>query len=237
MKKFKQILLVGIVLCMLFSLAACGSSEINEKDATALVQGNIDEIYLGKTSKAYLELVGSTEEEAMQAYLNGIEVEAEYFANYWGIVYADYNESYHDLDESLKNEIIDLYKEIYSHSKYEVQPAVKQKDGSFTVEVILYPIDIMEQANNLYLSNEYAPLNAFWNKHVDTDFNAISDEEYTDYTHEYGQIIVQMIRELLPNLDYTEPQTIVLHIQKYNDTTHINDDDWANLDSYMIYYP
>lgn len=236
MRKWKKrAAALGLALVMAVGLSACTGS--SEKDVTTLVQGNIDEIYLGKFDADYLKMVDSTEEEAKQAYLDGLEVEAEYFANYWGIVDASYGESYEDLDESLQSDIVDLYKEIYSKSKYEIQPATKQSDGSYTVKVLVDPIDIMEQAVDLYTNDEYEPLNEFWDKYAETDFSVMSDEDYNAYTHEYGELVVQLVRDQLPNLGYKEQKSQAIQVEKTDDVWSINADDWGIFDSYVIYYP
>ena len=231
----KKLICLLLLLCMLFSLTACGGSEL--KDVTLLVKGNIDVIYLGKYDPAYLKLVDSNERIAEQEYLSGLEVEAEYFAHYWGIVDSNYDESFEDLDESFRQEIIELYREIYSHSKYEVQEAIKQDESSYAVKVLIDPIDVMDQAVTLYENDEYEPLNDFWVKYADADFSLMSDEEYLNYTHEYGRIIVQLVRDQLPNLGYMEQKSQTLQVQETDGVQTINSDDWAIFDSYVIYYP
>lgn len=228
-----HVVLLALVLGM--ALSACGG--LGEEDITLLVQGNIDAIYLGKYDPDYLELVDDTEEGAERDYLDGLEVEADYFSRYWGIVDTSYGESYDDLDESLRNEIVELYREIYSHSKYEVQNAVKQDDGSYTVKVLVEPIDIMRQASELYDNDGYEPLNEFWERAAQTDFSSMSDEEYMAYTHEYGEIIVQMVRDLLPSLGYGEQKSQVIQVEKEDDVWSINEDDWGIFDAYVIDYP
>ena len=112
MKMKKCVLAVSLVLAMSVGLPACGNS--GTEQAAALVQGNLDEIYLGRVTEDYLKLIDGTKEESAQAYLDGLEVEAEYFVNYWGIVESDYGETYANLDEDFQNEVIEMYKEIYS---------------------------------------------------------------------------------------------------------------------------
>lgn len=235
MKVKKCVLAASLILAMSFGLTACGNS--GTEQATALVQGNLDEIYLGRVTEDYLKLVDGTEEESAQAYWDGLEVEAEYFVNYWGIVESDYGETYADLDEDFQNEVIEMYKEIYSYSKYEVQEAVKQDDDSYSVKVIISPIDIMEQAEDLYLNDEYEPLNAFWTKYAEYDFSTMSDEDYMAYTHEYGRVIVQMMYDLLPNIGYMDEKSMVLQVETIDGVMSINDDDFGIFDSYVISYP
>lgn len=235
MKVKKCVLAASLILAMSFGLTACGNS--GTEQATALVQGNLDEIYLGRVTEDYLKLIDGTKEESAQAYLDGLEVEAEYFVNYWGIVESDYGETYANLDEDFQNEVIEMYKEIYSYSKYEVQEAVKQDDDSYSVKVIISPIDIMEQAEDLYLNDEYEPLNAFWTKYAEYDFSTMSDEDYMAYTHEYGRVIVQMMYDLLPNIGYMDEKSMVLQVETIDGVMSINDDDFGIFDSYVISYP
>ena len=59
---------------------------ITAEEAQALVQGNLDEVYLGKYDQSYLDLVGITSEEAEATHLQNILAESEIFSLYWGIV-------------------------------------------------------------------------------------------------------------------------------------------------------
>ena len=236
MKKFKKLaaLLLSVV-CISISLSACGNAE--ESIMLTLVKGNIAEIYLGKFDATYLKLVESTEEESTQAYLENMLYQAEYFAMYWGIFETEYDESFDDLDENLQNEIIELMKEIYGKSKYEVQSAVKQDDNTYAVKVVIEPIDIMEKASEIYLSETYEPLNAFWDKYAEVDFTTISDEDYLSYMNEYGEIILQLVKEQLPNLGYGDSKSQSLQVETVDELWQINDDDWNILDSYLVTYP
>lgn len=235
-KKFKRIIATFLTVCALFNFTAC-STGFDKDNAITLVQGNIDEIYLGKFNKSYMALTSTTLDMAREAYEQGLEVEAEYFVNYWGIVDADYGESYSDLNESFQNEVIELYKDIYRHSKYEVLSAAKQDNGTFAVKVEVQPIDIMQQAYDLYVNDAYEPLNAFWTKHETTDFSTMSDAEYTAYMYEYGDIIVQMVKDLIPNIGYLDTKSQNIQVQIVDELWTINEDDWAIFDTYVIYYP
>ena len=232
----KSVFALVLALSIILSLSACMGT--GEADITKLVQGNIDVIYQGKYDSEYLELVSSTQEEAERDYLDGLAVEAEYFAYYWGIVDPDYGDEYEDLDESFREELVELYREIYSYSKYEVMDAVKLEDGSYSVKVLVEPIDVMHQAYELYQNDAYEPLNEFWNKYADADFNTFTNEQYMDYTHEYGRVIVQMVRDQIPTLGYTEQKSQAIQGERSEEgKLRINDDDWAIFDSYVIDYP
>ena len=245
MKIRKCLLALALAASMILGLTGCGSIQnlaeelvlggSNEEFAQKLVQGNLDEIYLGQFDEEYLEMVDISIVDAKKDYLDGIDVEAEFFANYWGIVVAEYDEYYADLNDDFKNTVSEMYQEIYSHSKYEVHDAVKQDDSTYSVKVVIYPIDIMEQAANAY--DTYAPLNAFFEKYADVDFNTMSDEDYMAYTHEYGYLIVDLVKEQLPNLSYKEPESMLVQVEDINDVFQMNESDLSIFDEYVIYYP
>lgn len=236
MRNLKKAAAFLLALTMALSLAACGG--VKTEDVTALVQGNLDVIYLGECTDEYLALVTASKEDLMADYEDGLQVEAEYFAEYWGIVYPEYGESYADLPADFQGEIIDLYREIYAHSNYEVSTAVKHEDDSYSCKVTVYPIDIMEKASDCYLADEYPALNAFWQKHENVDFSAMSDEEYMAYTVEYGRIIVELVRDQLPELGYKEAKTQAIQVEADDDGLYrINEDDFGIFDGYVIYYP
>lgn len=224
-----------LALCMALGLSACGNKDL--ETAQLLVQGNLDVIYLNKADAKYLELVGSSENEAEQDYLDGLEAEAAKFCMYWGIVDTSLGESYEDLPADLKTEITTLYNEIYSHSKYEVQPATKQSDGSYTVKVLIDPIDVMQQASDLYDNDEYEPLNEFFERLAAMD--APEDQDaFNELNYEYCRIILQMVRELLPDLGYLEQKSLAIQVEEDSDGYFtINDDDWGTFDTYIITYP
>ena len=241
MKKVtKRMILLFTVLCMCINLCACGMigafNEVNAFDAELLVQGNLDEIFLGKADPNYLELVDSTREESKELYMEGLEAEAEFFATYWGILDTNFGQTYDDLDADLKEAIIDLYEEIYSYSKYEVISSVKQDDGSFAVKVTVDPIDVMQRASDAY--ENYEPLITFLASYDQAAIDAMNDEEYLAFNCEYGRIIVQMVSEQIPNLDYMDQKTQTIQVEEDSDGYFaINDDDLMTFDSYVIFYP
>lgn len=243
----KRILVVMLALCVMVGLSACGilgnvvgevvGGLVGEDFATTLVQGNLDAIYLKQFNEDYLEIIVDTTEELEQQYVDGILYEAEYFSYYWGIIYPENGETYQDLNEDLRSSIEELYQEIYRSSKYEVCEAARMDENSYAVKVLVDPIDIMDQATDLYYSDEYEPLNAFWEKYAEADFSAMSEEEYWDYTHEYGQIIVQMVKELLPELGHKEQKSQTVQVELVDGYWSVNSDDFSVLDTYIIYYP
>ncbi len=237
----KKLIILLLSALMIFGLTACGGGSGGDK-IQSLVQGNIDAIYLGKASDEYLKMIDSTPEIARQNYIDGLNTEAEFFCYYFGILDYSYGETFDDIKTETKDKIVAMYKQIYDKSKYSTKESVKQSDGSYTVQLTIEPIDIMEQASDLLLSGTYKPYEDFWAKYEDVNVDAMTDEEfvkfYDEYTDEYANVIIDCILSLLPDLGYKDAKTLSVQVQADSDDIYsINDDDWSKIDDYMIYYP
>lgn len=232
----KKIAVILLMICVCAVMSGC--SKMNEEFVKTYVMGNMDAVYLGTFSEEYLETVDATESELKKEYLAGIEAEAEYFSIYWGIVDTNYEETFADLDSDLKGEIIDLFKEIYSYSKYEFVSCDIQRDNNFVVEISVLPIDIMEQAYNACINEENEAYNQFWLTYPDEVVANMSDEEYAAYSKEYGKMIVNVVSDYMDSLGYKEDKTQVIRVEEDEEgLLAINEDDFANFDSNVIYYP
>ena len=126
MKK-KRVAIICVLAAVLL-LAGCGGGF----DASGYVRGVLNNIYLGDSAE-YTKMVDITEEEAAEEYEQGIEVEADFFLQYYGIG---------EVSDDVYQQIVDMYKTIYQQSKFEVQEAVKNGDD-YNVEVLISPIDVI----------------------------------------------------------------------------------------------
>lgn len=231
----KYAALFATCVCLISTLTGC--TQIANELITSVLQWNFEASYLGKFNKRWLELSGLTFEEANQSYLDHLEAEAEYFVNYWGIVDSYYGETYMDLNEEFRSAVVSLINEIYSHSKFEVLSAVAQDDGSYAVKVTVSPIDVVNQAYEIWYNDEFEPLNAFYAKYTDEVVDAMTDEEYMAYTLEYGNLILYLMHEQMDNLGYMDTKTQSIQMEMVNGLWEINEDDLYTFDSYVIYYP
>ncbi|MBO4234816.1 MAG: hypothetical protein J5928_00020 [Firmicutes bacterium] len=236
----KKAIVILLSICMFLGLASCGGNSGDR--IQSLVQGNMDAIYLGNASDEYIDIIGSTAETQRQNYIEGLNTEAEFFCYYFGIIDSSYDESYDDIKDETKDKIVAMYKQVYDKSKYSTKESVKQSDGSYTVQVTIEPIDIMEQAIDKLLSGTYQPYEDFWTKYEDINTEAMSDEEFNEfyekYTDEYANVIIDCILGLLPELGYKDAKTLSVQVQADSDDIYsINDDDWNKIDDYIIYYP
>lgn len=240
MRVFRLAIVAVLILAMFACATSCGLlPDLSGKDmVTLLVQGNLDALYLRKYDQDYLVLVDSDEETQDEIYMEGIRSDADYFAWYWGIIDVDAGEKLTDLDEQLQQNIIDLCIQISGQAKYEVQPAAKMKKGSYTVKVLVSSNTIMEVAYEMYENGTYEPLNAFAEKSADVEWEKITEEEYWALSNEYGQIIVDMVKSLLPSVSYDAPKSMVIQVDENEEgLLQMNEDDMVTFNSYVVTYP
>lgn len=224
MKRMKRSIALCLVLVMALTLTACGGG-VTAKDATALVQGNLDEIYLGKFDPEYLKLVDITEADARETYEEGLEVEAEVFAYYFDIS---------NMTDEIKAEIIDLYKEIYAWSKYTVGEASKLDESTYAVKVVVSPLDIFVLVDEAFDE----AMEPFYTKYANVDISAMSDDEYNAYDKEWADAVIALCREKLPEMGYLEDRSLVIQVTLDEDDYWVmSGDDFNSLDEIIIEYP
>lgn len=231
-KSTKRFILAPLFLLTMLLFTGC--SKAQDEIMIMLVKGDLDAMYLNQYDDKYLNMCDMTKEEGEQWYKEGIGYDADYFSYYWGIS-DDATVSYSDLDKSLQDSIYNICDTISKKSKYEVKSAAQQDDGSYSVKVVLEPIDVMQQANELY--ETYEPLLAFFDKYENVDYETISDEDYLALCNEYGFLIVDMMNEVLPNLGYLEEKSMNIQIEMVDELWTTNEDDLATFHEYNIVYP
>lgn len=232
LKKAAALLATGV--CLTSSLTGC--SKVVDEIVTSMVKWDLDSNYLNEHNETYLKLVGSTKEESEKLYYEGIAFDVENFCYYWGIIDGE-AVTVTDLEQDLQDRLTNLCDSISKKANYDVQSATIQDGGSYSVKVVVKPIDIMEQANTLYMEETYEPLNVFWEETADVDYEAISDEEYLALCNEYGYIMVEMVEGLLPNLGYMEEKSMIIQLQEKDDMWEFNEDDLGNFYDKVVYYP
>lgn len=220
MKKLKLFSILAVMALCLTGLAACGGGGF---DPAALLKGNLDVIYLGTCDDSHLEAVSLTKEEAQEYYEDGIQVEAEYFANYFDC-------DYDNLSDTTKQKIVDMYKQIYSHSKYEVGDVSKNGE-TYLVSLTVYPIDIMSK----YLDEDYDNFYAAMEERANNgEFAEMSDEEFDDA---WMTAIIDGVSARLDSIDYLDAQTISVQIAKDADGYYtVAENDFTRIDELIIQY-
>ena len=220
MKKF---IAMFVLAAMLLSFAGCGV--YTAKNAHDLVKGNLDSFYMGIHDPEYLARVESTEEECEAIHIDLVESEAEYFAVYAEIEY---------LTDDIKAELAGIFEELYSNSKYTVGETRRVDENTFTVNVELYPFDIIERVE----ANYFDYLDDFITKYEYADVESMTDEEYMEYDYDWAVAITNALKAQLPNLGYKDAVTIIMEVV-YNEAGgywEISDDSWDEFLYAIIYY-
>lgn len=218
MKKMKVMALALAAALCLGLLSGCGSFSASE-----LVKSNLDLIYLDQYSVDYLKKVGLDKEQAEQQYEGGLEMEAEYFADLFSI----------ELDtcgDEVRQQIIDLYRQIYTHSKYEVGTESRSGD-TYLVQLTVYPIDIFQKVAD-------EDTDSFWeNMQTRADAGEFADMTDEEYEVAWAQAVIDMVAARIDSIDYLDPQTISVQVVKDDDGVYsIDTSDFNRIDSLMIAY-
>lgn len=211
MKK-KRVAIIWVLAAVLL-LAGCGGGF----DASGYVRGVLNNIYLGDSAE-YTKMVDITEEEAAEEYEQGIEVEADFFLQYYGIG---------EVSDDVYQQIVDMYKTIYQQSKFEVQEAVKNGDD-YNVEVLISPIDV--------IVNSEEDISAA----VDEFVAAADPADYPDdlsINDALARILVDVINGNMPELGWQDQKSIIVKVEKDDAGYYgLSSDAISQLDQDMIAY-
>lgn len=209
------------------ALAGCGGMSEEERLST-YVQGYLDLTYKDQINDDFLEIAGISEEEAEQQYQDGLDVEVQFFID--GIATIEYP------TEEIETAIRDMYEEIYSHSSYTVGAASELDSGNYAVEVKVQPIDIMTNFTPEDFQNVFTQVLAERGVTDNFALYSMSEEEYASADQEYANRLVAMIEEKIPSIGYTEEKSLAVQIMDGGDTWEPNQDDFSQLDTWMIDY-
>lgn len=218
--EMKRLLSLLLILAMLLSLSACAS----EEDIELLVQGNLDELYLGKFSSDYMELTGSSEAECLESYERGIAAEAKLFT----LLYSVENPS-----DALMDDIAEMYREIYSYAKYSVSKAERQSDGSFSLTVKVYPIDIFRRVEKNW--DKY--MEDFYSDYGYADVDSMSEIERAAFEAAWADSIIAAVYSCIPSLGYLKGVSIPVRVEKIDGYWTVSEEDFYQIDENIIYYP
>ena len=211
MKK-KRVAIICVLAAVLL-LAGCGGGF----DASGYVRGVLNNIYLGDSAE-YTKMVDITEEEAAEEYEEGIEVEADFFLQYYGIG---------EVSDDVYQQIVDMYKTIYQQSKFEVQEAIKNGDD-YNVEVLISPIDV--------IVNSEEDISAA----VDEFVAAADPADYPDdlsINDALARIVVDVINGNMPELGWQDQKSIIVKVEKDDAGYYgLSSDAISQLDQDMIAY-
>ncbi len=225
----KKGIALALALGLCLSLTSCGGGTASTKgftthDAEVYVDGLIKENYLGQAEEAYLELVNIHEEDVTALYEEALSIDVDYFFYMYDIDYPT---------EEMHQEVEDLYREIYKFTKYEIVSAAQQEDGSFSVKLNVYPIDIAQTVNEAM--NDATE--KFYEKYPQETLNTMRDEEYEKVDGEWAQIILDLYKEALKEIGNMTEKSISVQVEQNSDGVYtMNSEDFGRLDELIIDY-
>lgn len=230
-KSTKWAAMAGAVVLTL-TLTACGSINLNfggqEARMQAYVQGYLDLTYKGQFNQDYMKEMDLTEEEAQERYEQGIQVEVDFFENSVGII--DYP------TDQINQRLMELYKEIYSHSDYTVVSSNKLESGNYAVEVTVRPIDIMTNFTPDDFQEVFTQILSDMGITTQEQLNAMSEEEYQKVDAQYAQKVLDLVEAQLPNIGNGEEKSFTVQIKDDGDIWNPSQDDFDSIDMAIIDY-
>ena len=212
-----------IAVLLLATLFAGCTKEPEIDFANIYVQGVLDTIYLGQQSKDFLDITKiGTLSQLGEEYENGMKAEADYFSYYFNL---------EDGAEAFEEELIDMYKAIYQHAKYEVRASSKI-DATYYVDVVVSPIDVIYKVVEEDLASYIEDFEA---SAEDGEFDELTEEEYNNL---YTSGIIELVQENLQSVGYYEDQTITVEVVENSEDGlyYIHGNGLAEIDEIIIKY-
>lgn len=200
----KKLTALALSVALALGLCACSGGEresLSPFDAKVYIDGLLRETYLGEYLPEYLELVGITESEAEYTYQTSLNTEVSNCLHYYDIGYPT---------DELREALGELYREIYSHAKFEVTSAVKQEDGSYAVKVSVEPVDTIHLAGD---KREKA-LAEFYEKYPADVQNAMTGEERKAMDKEHAAIVLEVLQDVVEDTGNLPAEEILVQITR-----------------------
>ena len=222
-KKLAAGLLAG---SMALLLVACGG--VTTDDVTTYIQGEMDACYLGQYNEDYLELIDITADEAAEKYQQNVTAEADRLLYYMDVQY---------YDDQVLAAAEELVRAIYDKSSYTVGDTNQLKDGNFTTEVLIKPIELMHLIDESTIQDIYAEVCGEAGLTTYDQISALSEDEYNALEVEYAYRVLDEIEALLPQITYGDEQSTMIQMKLDDDNNYVMvESNWTDMDDLMIDY-
>lgn len=224
MKLHKKTAALLLAAALLLSLAGCQKETPPAAfDAEIYVEGRLAEAYLGEVSQEYLDMVGYNETQVENIFNNSLYLEAQIFAYRYNIEYP----------EDFYEEIQELYKSVYAHAKFLVVSTNREEDGSISVEVETQPIDLVQKMEE----KQEEALKPFFEKYPVGSQNTMDEEAYKAYDAEWARAVIDLLKEVLPELGNLSPQRVTVKLTKNEEGYYtLSNEEFQKLDAVIIDY-
>lgn len=199
MKKLVALIITGI---MLFALGGCGAADF---DAKGYVKAALDAKF-HREYEEYANIIGISKEEAKK------QMEDEFNES----LKTSMNESGLKITDAEMEEYLKLEAEIRAKVQYEVKKATKDKDGNFTVDVVITPVLAYTNLETIFSSKLTAAVQ-----------NGATESQYM-------ATFLEAMRECVANAESGEAVTMTLHVKwtekDKQKVYHIDEKEWLKLD-------
>ncbi len=212
--------MISTCVLILLLISSVGCSLFSSFDAKEYLNQEMKSTYLDEHTDTFIKLLGDvyTKEELQQMYESGVQLETEYFIG----SYLGFDLSLMDDDTKMRS--IDLYDQIYAHTKYEIIE-VKQVNQNYEVSMLVYPIDIIQTS---ITDTYYQELES-----SESDLITMDDATFANFA---TQLALDKIEQNIENISYLEVVEILVHIEYIDGTYVLNNEDWAQIDTHVIAY-
>ena len=188
MKKIVALILTGI---MLFTLGGCGAADF---DAKGYVKAALDAKF-HREYDAYANMIGVSKEEAKK------QMEDEFNES----LKTAMGESGLKITDAEMEEYLKLEAEIRTKVQYEVKKVTKDKEGNFTVDVVITPIPAYKNLETIYTNKLTAAVQ-----------NGATESQYM-------ATFLEAMKECIANVEAGEAVTTTLHVK------------WQEVDKQKVY--
>lgn len=221
---WKKTAVLCAALCMLLNLAACGSKNGNTSSGKEAYQeyviGIMDANYLGQYEK-YMEITGSSEEEAVKIYEANVQ-------NYALLMEEALSIKNDVVSKELTERLVAVAKIIYSQVKYEAVDVIRDGD-TYTVTIEIEPVSFYGTLQQPF----QAAVDDFNSRAKNGEFDKLSDSEYEE---EYGKAVTEALEQNVSSMSYNNKikVDVTLDYDKENNQYIISDEQMEALDSRVV---
>lgn len=226
-KNIKSFNIVAILVAFSVLFTGCGLFFNPSK----YVKAYFDTIYKGDLDE-YSKMTSITTDQAQKKYDDSCEAQVDYFAKMF--CFTDDSDKI-SVDNSIREQIKDLYKELYSKIEYTVEDSSEKTEDGYVVNVSVSPMlileDSMDEVNEFVSQYNADILSGKYN-----DQNAYSQEALNNL---YQQGVLKVLKDKMNDIRYGEPEKISIRVMKNNDKNshYINADDLNKFSQLVIKYP
>ncbi len=195
------------------------------------VKASFDTLYKGEFEE-YSKIASVTTDQAQKKYDDSCAAKIDDLAKLFGFTDDSDNIS---IDNSVREQIKDLYKELYSKIEYTVEDNSEKIEDGYIVHVSVSPMlifeDSMDEVNEFVSQYNADILSGKYN-----DMNAYSQEALNNI---YQQGILKVFKDKMNDIRYGEPEEISIRVMRNNDKNshYINADDLIKFSQLIIKYP